>query len=187
MGVACINGYVHLCAKLFIYFYTQCIMHIMYLMHFINYVRVCFVYNPPNINARGAHLLEPSFGPWGCALIWPLFLGFPLFSMKKVVRTYWNFLSSGWGCDTYLATAHPKGLCIYLGFFGVTFVSLKCSVSAYAAALPSPERAHFRTVASRETRPGFDDRPVEHVQAVRMVRTIPLLSPARTPLPGGGG
>ncbi len=31
-----------------------------------------FKYNP-QINARGAYLLEPSFGPWGCALIWAPF------------------------------------------------------------------------------------------------------------------
>jgi hypothetical protein len=28
---------------------------------------------PPQINAQGAHLLEPSFGPGGCALIWAPF------------------------------------------------------------------------------------------------------------------
>jgi hypothetical protein len=45
--------------------------------------------DPPQINAR-VHLLEPFFRPWGAHLFLPLFLGFPLFSMKKRVRPYWN-------------------------------------------------------------------------------------------------
>jgi hypothetical protein len=49
------------------------------------------------------------------------FLVFPLFSMKRGVRTYWNLLLSGWGCDTYLATAHQKGP---VHLFGVFFIHL---------------------------------------------------------------
>ncbi len=52
------------------------------------------------------HLL----GPGGYVLIWAPFSWFSfVFNGKRGVRTYWNLLSSGWGCDTYLATAHPKG------------------------------------------------------------------------------
>jgi hypothetical protein len=54
------------------------------------------------------HLLRPPFS-W-----------FPfVFNEKREVRTYWNLLSSGWGCDTYLATAHPKGP---VHLFGVLFL-----------------------------------------------------------------
>ncbi len=52
------------------------------------------------------HLL----GPGRVFAFGPLFLGL-IFNEKwgGGMRTYWNLLSSGWGCDTYLATAHPKG------------------------------------------------------------------------------
>jgi hypothetical protein len=74
----------------------------------------------------GCDLLKPSFWPPAGVHLFGLltfFLDFPLSSMKKGGCTYWNLLSSGWGCGTYLYTAHPKGpLHLFGGFIFFIFI-----------------------------------------------------------------
>ncbi len=66
-------------------------------------------YSTPN-KFTGCTLIGTIFWALGvCTYLGPFSWFSFAFNKKKGVRNYWNLLFNGWGCDAYLATAHPKG------------------------------------------------------------------------------
>ncbi len=66
---------------------------------------------------HGVHIyLNYPLGPGGCDLIWAPFSWLSFVFNLKGVCTFWNLLSSGWGCNTFFWPLHTqRALCIYLG------------------------------------------------------------------------